>query len=379
MKKLPIDISTLDTLLSQGYLYVDKTEIIYDLVTNGRYYFLSRPRRFGKTLFISTLREVYSGNKGLFKDLWIGKSDYDWEKHPVVYLDFSSLDNGSGKLLAASLSLELDLLGKKFDINLQDFPTPGAKLKGLIRSLAEENSVVMLIDEYDSPLLSHLDDENTCKANRKVLKNFFSVLKSLDSSLKAIYVTGVTKFSKTSLFSGLNNLNDITMDPRASKLLGYTHEEINTYFGPHITKMAESTSRSPQEIKDEMETWYDGYRFSEDPVRVFNPYSVLYYLKKERRENYWLESGISGFLVELLQKDNFGLEGLDVVKFSGISLGTFDIGQIPMISIFFQMGYLTVKEYFPRSSEYRLGFPNSEVSESVNYRDLKVLSLPTSF
>ncbi len=374
MKRLPIGVSTFEKLLSENYLYVDKTEIIYDLITKGRFYFLSRPRRFGKSLFISTLKEIYAGNKELFKDLWIGESDYDWEKFPVIYLDFSNLDIDSGDELKVSLSIELEELAEEFGIDVGKYPTPGLKLKKLIRTLAKEKSVVMLIDEYDFPLINNLDNEKICEANRKVLKNFFSVLKSLDSSLKAIYITGVTKFSKTSLFSGLNNLNDITMDPRASRLLGYTHEEIDTYFSPYVSRFAKNTERSPQTIIDEMESWYNGYRFSEDSVKVFNPFSVLYYLEKERRANYWLESGTPGFLIELLQHDFFVLEDLDAVKFSEKSLGTFDIGHIPLIPLLFQTGYLTIENYFPKTSEYRLGFPNAEVSESMKKYLLVVYS-----
>ena len=387
MKKLPIDVSTLEIILSGNYLYVDKTEIIHDLITKGRYYFLSRPRRFGKSLFISTLKEIYSGNKSLFKDLWIGKSDYSWEKYPVINLDFSSLDIDSAEALKRSLSEELDALAEQQGITLEEFTTPGSKLKGLIRLLARENRVVMLIDEYDAPLLNNLDNEKTCKANQKVLRNFFSVLKSLDSSLQAIVITGVTKFSKTSLFSGLNNLNDITIDPRASKLLGYTHDEIDTYFAPYIARFAETTTRAPQDINNEMEAWYGGYRFSEESVKVFNPFSVLYYLEKQRRDNYWLESGTSGFVIELLQKSFFVLDDIEAVKFSDKSLGTFDIGHIPLIPILFQTGYLTIEEYFPKTLEYRLGFPNAEVSESMkkylmvaySHTDISTVERSTSY
>ncbi len=233
MKKLPIDVSTLEKLLSENYLYVDKTEMLYDLITRGRYYFLSRPRRFGKSLLISTLKEIFSGNKELLKDLWISRSDYNWEKYPVIFLDFSNLDIDSEYELKTSLSIELSEVAEEYGIILDKYPTPGSKLKKLIRTLSKEKSVVVLIDEYDFPLINNIDNKKVCTANRKILKNFFSVLKSLDSSLKAIFITGVTKFSKTSLFSGLNNLNDITMDPRASKLLGYTHHEIDYYFSPY--------------------------------------------------------------------------------------------------------------------------------------------------
>ncbi len=351
-------------MLSKGYLYVDKTEIIHSLITRGRFYFLARPRRFGKSLLISTLKEIFLGNKELLKDLWIGKSDYDWTPYPVIHLDFSALDMYYEAGLEKSLCVELDRRALLYSIDLSQFTTSGAKLTTLIQALALKNPVAILIDEYDSPLISNLDNFEICKANRKTLKGFFSVLKSLDESLQAIFITGVTKFSKTSLFSGLNNLNDITMDPQAAMLLGYTQAEIDTNFEPYITAFAEHSKREIDSIKQEMLTWYNGYRFSENPTKVYNPFSVLYYLEKQRKSNYWLESGTPGFLIELLKSEYFVLDDLESIYFSEKSLGTFDIERIPLISILFQTGYLTIAEAFPEHQEYRLDFPNAEVRES---------------
>lgn len=363
-KRLPIDISTLKIMLEEDYLYVDKTEIIHNLITRGRFYFLARPRRFGKSLLISTLKEIFLGNKELFKDLWIGKSGYDWKSYAVLHFDFSALDISSASALENSLCVALDRRAKVHGIDLTQFTTPGLKLTILVQELALKGRVVILIDEYDSPLIGNLDDIQICAANRKVLKNFFSVLKSLDESLKAIFITGVTKFSKTSLFSGLNNLNDITMDPKASTLLGYTQAEIDTYFLPYMASFAQHEHTNVAAIKEEMINWYNGYRFSKDLLKVFNPFSVLYYLEKEQKSNYWLESGTPSFFIELLKSEYFVLEDLETIHFSEKSLGTFDIERIPLISILFQTGYLTIVEAFPERQEYRLDFPNIEVRES---------------
>lgn len=231
MKKLPIDINTFKPLIENNYLYIDKTQYIYNLITTGRYYFLSRPRRFGKSLLISTFNELFSGNKKLFKDLWIGqKSDYKWIEYPVIKLDFSDLDISSPEELKLGLSSSLDDIAKSYSIDISHKITPGLKLKTLLKTLAQKNKVVVLIDEYDFPLINSLDDLKVAKANQKILKNFFSVLKSLDAYLHFIFLTSVTKFAKMSVFSGLNNLNDITIHEKAAALLGYTKEEIDKYF-----------------------------------------------------------------------------------------------------------------------------------------------------
>ncbi len=366
MKKLPIDVSTFKTLISQNYLYIDKTKLIYDIfLKEGRYFFLSRPRRFGKSLLISTLQEIFAGNRFFFENLWISKENaYRWEKHPVIHLNFSALDIETSQELKISLSWTLETIADSHQIDISQAPSPGKKLELLVRRLAERNSVVILIDEYDYPLINNLDNSKIAEANRKVLKNFFSVVKSLDEHLRAIFITGVSKFSKTSIFSGLNNLNDLSLDPIAASLLGYTQEEINFYFSKHISKMAQDKNAFEGDIKKEIQAWYNGYRFSEKELTVCNPFSVLYLFKKEKFANYWFESGTPSFLIQLLSKQYEALENIEEIELSSASLGTFDIGDLPVITILFQTGYLTIHDYDSLTHKYKLSYPNAEVRHS---------------
>ncbi len=365
MKKLPIDVSTFEIMIADNYLYVDKTKHIYQLITSGRYYFLSRPRRFGKSLLISTLKQIFLGNKHLFENLWIGKeSTYPWIEYPIVELNFSDLDSDSPEELKESLSWSLESIAQEYTVDISSARSPGQKLKLLIRELSKRNRVVVLVDEYDYPLLNNLDDLEIAKKNRKVLKNFFSVLKSLDAHLQAIFITGVTKFSKTSIFSGLNNLNDLTIKPQAADLLGYTEEEIEKYFTQHIASVAHNQRKAPNEILSEMQDWYNGYRFSEENIKVYNPFSVLYYLQDQRLKNYWLESGTPTFLIEMLKKQRKSLENIEQVELTSDGLGVVEIEDIPVIVLLFQTGYLTIHDYNEQTQKYRLSYPNAEVRES---------------
>jgi hypothetical protein len=302
-KPLPIDVATFEVMISDGYLYIDKTKYIYDLYKGkGRYYFLSRPRRFGKSLLISTLKELFSGNKKLFDGLWISTSDWEWKQHPIIHLDFSKLAHETSVELKADLTRALERIGDAHNIDLSKAKTPSSKLQDLVEALAKKNKVAILIDEYDKPIIDHIANIPLAEKNRAILKSFYDVIKGLDEHLRAIFVTGVSKFSKTSIFSGINNLNDISQDPIAASLLGYTQDELEHYLTPYISAIAIGQKRTQQEILDEMKEWYNGYRFSEDLVRVYNPFSVLYYLAKKKRANYWFASGTPTFLMKLLKK-----------------------------------------------------------------------------
>ncbi len=365
MKKLPIDVSDFENLISAGYLYVDKTRHIYDLVTaTSRYYFISRPRRFGKSLFISTLYHLFLGNQDLFKDLWIATSDYSWDEHPIITLDFSDLDVDSVDALKNSLSWNLTTIANNYNIDISAAPSPGTKLKYLVQQLAEKGKVVILIDEYDFPILENLEDKELSTKIRKVLKNFFTVLKSLDKHLRAIFITGVTKFSKTSLFSGLNNLNDITMKPISATLFGYTNHEIEELFKPYIAEYAQANGTSIPHVFKEMKLWYNGYRFSDALAYVYNPYSILYYLYDKRRKNYWLESGTPTFLIKVLGNQYSSLDNIQQVELSSESLGLVEIEDIPVITLLYQTGYLTIADYDKKTGKYKLDYPNEEVRES---------------
>jgi len=363
-KKLPLDVSTFRTLVQENYLCVDKTENLYKNILKDRYFFLARPRHFGKSLLISTLEEMYAGNSTLFKDCWIGTSDYAWPRHPVVSLNFSKLDSTSPERLERSLEIVLDTIAQKHSINLSRYLSPGLKLDALISQLSKQNSVVVLIDEYDYPLLNNVNNLTVAEGIRNVLKNFFFFFLSLDAHLRAIFVTGVSKFSKTSIFSGLNNLNDLTIDPVAATMCGYTESEIDRYFAPYLKELASAEGKSVEDIRPLLRTWYNGYRFSEEPVKVYNPYSILYTLKKKKFNNYWFETGTPSFLVSKLAQETDRLEDIEDAALTSNSLGTFDIGTMPLITLLFQKGYLTIQDYNRTSDTYKLGYPNTEVRES---------------
>lgn len=364
MKKLPVDVSSFKHMITEDYLYIDKTEYIYNLVTKGRFYFLSRPRRFGKSLLISTLKELFSNNRSLFTNLWIDKSDYAWQEFPVINLNFSFLSIENSHELKISLEWALDSIAIEFGIDVSKAPSPGLKLEMLVKALSQKNKVVILVDEYDYPLINAIENKKVAEANRKVLKNLFSAIKGLDEYLRAIFITGVSKFSKTSIFSGLNNLDDLSLDPLADCLLGYTPQELNHYFSTHIQELAKTENQPIATIQLEIQRWYNGYRFSKDPSTVYNPFSVLYCLKKKNFENYWFESGTPSFLIELLKQNYSSLEFIEQIELSSDSLGTFDVGHLPIIPILFQTGYLTIHDYDKVTKKYKLGYPNYEVKES---------------
>jgi Predicted AAA-ATPase/PD-(D/E)XK nuclease superfamily len=352
-------------MITGNYLYVDKTRYIYDLFSGGsRYYFLSRPRRFGKSLLISTLKELFSGNQKLFEDLWIGSSDYIWEEYPIIYLDFSIIDHSNVQELKLALSWALLEVADTYGVDISGAPTSGSQLAQLIKRLSAKNRVVVLIDEYDKPLLDNLQDIPRALAIRDFLKNFYDILKGMDVYLRAIFITGVSKFSKTSIFSGINNVNDISLKPESAELLGYTFDEITSYFSDYINDFARSKNISCDEVLKLIQYWYNGYRFSKEDRKVYNPFSVLYALKDKELVNYWFESGTPSFLINLLRDQYKTLETITRVEVSMSSLGTFEVENIPLIPLLFQTGYLTIADYNQETGKFTLDYPNFEVEES---------------
>jgi hypothetical protein len=364
MKNLPIFVSFFDIMRAKAgkYVYVDKTEHIYNLFKTGisHYYFLSRPRRFGKTLLISTLKELFSGNRALFKGLWIDKSDYAWTEYPVIHLDLSTLAYDTKDNLVESLNDKLEAIARSYGFTLER-RLPQSKLAELIELLASKNRVVVLIDEYDQPILRHLADEAQARDFQGFLRDFYSVLKGMSSYIRAIFITGVSKFAKTSLFSGLNNLDDITLDPRAASLLGYTDEEVDQYFAPFIEEVTMKIHLPNKAVRKDMRTWYNGYRFSELNLHVYNPFSVLYCLEKQKFANYWFESATPSFLVPLIKKHYTSLEDVTEFELSASSLGTFNLEHIPLFPLLFQTGYLTITDYDQETDKFKLDYPNFEV------------------
>jgi hypothetical protein len=370
-KKLPIGVDDFETMITQDYVYVDKTKYIYDLITKGRLYFLSRPRRFGKSLLISTLEHIFSGNKELFHDLWIGKqSDYTWPQHPVIHLDLSSLEPKTPERLELDLSLYLNEIAQGYGLKLEGALLT-SKMRELVKKLAQKNKVVLLIDEYDYPILEHITRPEIAKSIRDFLKIFFTVIKSLAGKyMRFVFITGITEFSKTSLFSGMNNLDDITLSPSAALLLGYTKNEIEYYFQHDINLFAKSSNESKTTIIQEMESWYNGYCFSEKVLdqKIYNPFSILHCLHNQKLDNYWFKSATPIFLVELIKKHYYAPEYLHItdVTLSSAILGTFDIDSVPpLYTLLFQTGYLTIKSFDKARNAYTLTYPNEEVRQSI--------------
>jgi Predicted AAA-ATPase/PD-(D/E)XK nuclease superfamily len=375
MKFLPRNISTFSTMITGNYIYVDKTQHIYNLYSTGdRYHFLSRPRRFGKTLLISTLKELFSNNKKFFEGLWISTSNYEWIEYPVVHLDFALIEHQTPQQLSENIEWQLQLIAQQHTIDITSAPSAGSKLALLIITLAQRNKVAVLIDEYDYPLLTHLHDTEVAKKMQSILKSFYGVLKGLDPYLHAIFMTGITKFSKTSIFSGINNLVDITLTYEGAQLLGYTREEIEHYFEPYLISLGKKKQHIQEYVIDTLQTWYNGYRFSKYPIKVYNPYSVLNYLKTEELINYWFESATPSFLVHLLKTQYHALQDIEGIELSRYSLGTFEVDNIPLIALLFQTGYLTIVDYDQTNDMFKLSYPNKEVSESFKIYLVTILA-----
>ncbi|CDK30887.1 ATP-binding protein [Candidatus Babela massiliensis] len=375
LKKLPIYISSFKDMIEGNFLYIDKTKHIYDLF-NGykQYYFLSRPRRFGKSLLVSTLKELFLGNKEIFKDLWIYNSDYVWQEHPVIHLDFSVIAHRSSEQLEIEIVNHLIEIAKNYSINLDENQSPESALYHLIVNLSKINKVVILIDEYDKPILDHIKNIEEAEKQREILKSFYSVIKAQDANLRAVLLTGVSKFARTSVFSGLNNLNDITLDPKAAQLLGYTQQELIDNFMPYINNFANQENITSEALIDKLKKWYNGYRFSKIDTRVYNPFSVLYALDKREINNYWIASGNPEFLIVLLKQKYYEIKDIENAEFSYNSIEAFDISNINIIALLFQTGYLTITDYDKEYNSFKVNFPNFEIKQSFTNYLLTALS-----
>ena len=365
MKKLPIGIQSIEKIRTRDYIYVDKTQFALELIEgDAPHYFLSRPRRFGKSLFVSTLEEIFRGNKDLFQGCHIAQSDYEWQPHPVLLLNFGVIANQTTEALKADLSDALLNMGKEQGIKVQG-PSLESQLKALIEALAKKGQVVVLIDEYDKPIIDHLHNLEVAEGNRELLQSFFGVLKNLDKHIKFTFITGISRFSKVSLFSDANHLNDITMDAKYAAMMGYTQEEIGQYFDEHIQALAQNQSRTEEDVLEEIKTWYNGYRFSEEEIYVYNPFSTLNYLSKQKPRSYWYASGTPKFLLEQISKHPSNLVPLSGTRAKENELtSSGSLEEIDLKALMFQTGYLTIEEYNAASKHYQLGFPNQEVREA---------------
>mgnify|MGYP006268431439 CR=1 FL=1 len=362
MKRYPIGIQDFSVLREGGYLYVDKTQQMYELLRSGRVFFLSRPRRFGKSLLFSTLKYFFQGRRDLFQGLWVDReTDHDWAEHPVLHFSFSTLgyqDLG----LEAALNQAIDLKAKQFGLKLTRNGL-GQKFEEVLEALGSgPHQVVLLIDEYDKPLVDYLDDLPQAEANRKTLKTFFSVIKDADPYLRFFFITGVSKFSKVSLFSDLNHLNDLTIHPRYATLTGYTPAEMDHYFGDEYPALAEANGKDLAQIRAEIQRWYNGYQWAVGKP-VYNPFSVLRLFDAQQFSNYWWDSGTPTFLLKALKRE-FKYD-LTAVEVGPALLDNYTLENLDWRNLLFQTGYLTITDYDEELSLYTLGYPNREVEFSM--------------
>jgi len=359
--KLPIGIQTFEKMRDDGYAYVDKTAFVASLARDGTYFFLSRPRRFGKSLFVDTLDCAFAGRRELFTGLYLDspESDWDWRrKHPVLRIDWSLSPPHSPQALTERIEELLALWAARWSF-AQPKGTVGGRFEALVRHIAETGGekVVVLVDEYDKPILDNLEDPKLATQLRDMLKDFYGALKPLDPWLRFVFLTGVSKFAKAGIFSGLNNLKDITVDARYSAICGYTQNDLETVFADRLEGLDLEAVRS----------WYNGYSWSGEAV--YNPFDILLFLDERIFKAFWFETGTPSFLVKLLGEKPRSLPELEGLVVGQELLGSFRIEDLEPETLLFQAGYLTIKDVSSdsvRGTRYTLGFPNREVRQAFS-------------
>jgi len=354
MKLLPIGIQTFRDIIEGGFYYVDKTQFIPKLTS--KYYFLSRPRRFGKSLFLDTLKEAFSGNKELFKGLYL-YDNWNWEKkYPVVNINFTSGVMSSSQLLKKNIHHILETNARRYELNLEEKEIINIKFEELITKIYQKHNMpaVVLVDEYDKPILDAIENIEVAKKNREILKDFYSVLKGMDPYIKLVFLTGVSRFSKVSIFSGLNQLQDITLNEEFSTVCGYTQFELESVFEDRIKDFD----------KNKVKQWYNGYAWLGESV--YNPFDILLLFDKKMFKPYWFETGTPTFLIKLLQKKKYFIPEIENLEVGEEILSNLDVDNIRVENLLFQAGYLTIKEFKEKYGIYTLSYPNLEVRKSFN-------------
>ena len=365
-RKLPIGIQTFREIREEGWYYVDKTAYAARLVEEGKHYFLSRPRRFGKSLFLDTLKELFEGNEALFEGLDV-HGRWDWSvRHPVVRLSFGRGDFKEPGYLHRNLMAQLDAVERETGA-ASGYDTAPERFAHLLEALHRETGerAAVLVDEYDKPILDALGTPETARANRDFLRGLYSVVKDSDAHVKFTFLTGVSKFSKVSLFSGLNNLKDITLDPRYSAICGYTEADLDTVFAPEL----------PGLDRDEIRRWYNGYGWLGEE-KVYNPFDILLLFRNREFAAHWFETGSPTFLIDTLVRRGMSAPALEKMAGTDELLSTFDVDDIGTEALLFQTGYLTIHEHRRVAGQtvYRLGYPNQEVRQSLNSSLLRRLA-----
>ena len=364
-RKYPVGIQNFEKIRRENYVYVDKTALLYKMVSTGKYYFLNRPRRFGKSLLVNTLLSYFEGKRELFQGLAIEHMETEWKSYPVFRFDFSAGKFETREMLKQAIDYKLSEMEAIYGIP-HDGYTPNIRMTRLIKTAYKQTGrqVVVLVDEYDAAMLQHIDNDDIQDEMRMEMLNLFSPLKEADPWLRFVLLTGVTKFSQMSIFSSLNNLENISMIPQYDTLCGISEEELTTQLRPDIELLADSYGNSYDDTLKELKEMYDGYHFSEGKTDMYNPYSLLNAFKSQKIASYWFGSGTPTFLIKLLRRFR-----LDVRELEGIRcmVSTFDIPVDHVhdpVPVLYQSGYLTIKEYLRSRDSYQLGFPNKEVRTS---------------
>ena len=362
--KYPIGIQNFEKMRREGYVYVDKTQLMWKMVSEGSYYFLSRPRRFGKSLMVSTLDAFFSGERELFKGLYVDSVEWDWQQYPILHLDLNTEKYDNKEALTIILERMLQEWEYIYEPRVIE-KTIAGRFERIIRTAFEKTGrkTVILVDEYDKPLLQAIGNEPLQTEYRNTLKAFYGALKSADRYIKFAFLTGVTKFGKVSVFSDLNNLTDLSFDERYATICGISEAELHEYFDESIQQLADANKMTKEACYERMKEDYDGYHFDIDTPGMYNPFSVLNTLSKCRFRDYWFETGTPSFLVYQLKKTGYPLDNMTEEELSADTLNSIDVMDVNPLPLLYQSGYLTIKDYDPEFNTYRLGFPNREVRE----------------
>ena len=362
-KIYPIGIQNFEKIRKEGYFYIDKTALVYQLVKTGSYYFLSRPRRFGKSLLISTLEAYFQGKKELFTGLAIEKLEKDWIQYPIFHLDLNIGKYDAPDSLDKILNDHLELWESQYGTRPSEV-TSALRFKGVVSRAYEQTGqrVVILVDEYDKPMLQAIGNQELQKEYRNTLKPFYGVLKTMDGCIKFAFLTGVTKFGKVSVFSDLNNLNDLSMWNKYIDICGISDKELQENLEEEMHEFAEAQGMTYEQFRDKLREYYDGYHFTQNSIGIYNPFSLLNAFDRKEFGSYWFETGTPTYLIELLKRYHYDLEHMAHAETYADVLNSI-YGDEEPLPVIFQSGYLTIKGYDERFGLYRLGFPNREVEE----------------
>ncbi|MFK7949706.1 MAG: AAA family ATPase [Saprospiraceae bacterium] len=381
MKRLPLGKQNFEELIEEHLLYVDKTDRIYNLIDKGYYYFLSRPRRFGKSLLISTLKNLFEGKRELFKDLYIGKhTDYGFESYPILHFNFAKLGHKTDNL-DARLNRSILEYANEFKIDLS-LTSLSENFTNLVKGVAEQGKpVVLLIDEYDKPIIDFFTEIEKAKANRKILRDFFTPLKDLEAHghLRFMFITGVSKFSKVSLFSDLNNLMDISKSRLSNDLLGITQDELEHNFAEHIEYASDIMDTPKEMLLKGIKDWYNGYSY-DGKTTLYNPFSLLNFFTDFDFRNYWFQTGTPTFLVETIRNEGVTPKELEEIEVHEHFFDSFSLDNLDIVGLLYQTGYLTIKSKSGNIYEtaYLLGYPNIEVRRSLEHNLVEAFSYKTT-